>query len=148
MAANSLSAASDGRVSITVPAEYADRFRTETLSAFAIAAEAIQEVCDWTRKDTERGRPARVQIDARDLERLHEAERIFVQGREREGELTIEAKVRTLYSAAQGCMLDTADTLKDEAEKLKGDVRAAVAEFGFWHTLVEQFDGENPEAGR
>lgn len=132
-----------GDVTLKVPAEYAERFRDEALFAFGTAGESIDEAYRWSKKAKERGEQAPREISSDELNRLHEAERIFLQAREQEGDLEIEAQAKTLSSAALGCALDAVDDLKGALEEIGGDYHSAVVELEFWQSERERIDSMN-----
>jgi hypothetical protein len=144
MAANSLSASDNGRVSITIPQQYVERFREETLFTLGSAAQRIQEIVEWRgEKKLNRETGELHQVTADDLQNFRDAELVFVEAHaETEGDLSIEGSRESVTSAVVGCTLDAADSIKKETEKVDGDLGPAVAEFEFWRSLREQLEGK------
>jgi hypothetical protein len=130
------------RVTITVPAKYAERFRDEALFTFGSAAQNIEECSKFTRRAKRSGEESRHPIGGDDLNRLHEAERLFLQVRDQGGDLLVDAQPEILRSTAVGCALDAVEVLHGEVEAASGDVRLAMEELAFWESLRERLEGE------
>jgi len=145
MADNSVGASNDA-VSVTIPARYVERFRSEATFTLAAAAAAVSEAADWQRKGkTVRGETEPRKVTAGALAKLHQAQVLFTQatgiGDELpvpDGDLTVEGSRATVDSTLQGCLLASADDLKAAAEAPDGDLRPGVAEIEFWRSLREQ----------
>ena len=133
----------DDEMTVTIPAEYVERFRTEALFALGSAAGTIQETAEWSRKPNKRdGRPKR-EVSPEDLQQFHDTEAMYVAAHaESDGDLTIEAKVKRLHSATIGVLLDVTEKLHGEAQDLTPDFGPILAEFEFWRELRERLARE------
>lgn len=148
MAERKVSANGDARMtSVTIPEKYAARFRDEALFTLGSAAQAIEELADWMRKAKEADEQPKNKITADDLQKYRNAELLFVEAiADTDGDLTVEARVPALRSTVIGCVLDVAEEIKDEADKVDSDFGPVLEEFGFWRGLRERFDAEGGEA--
>jgi hypothetical protein len=144
MAEQIVSPSNDARTaSVTIPAQYVERFRVETELALRSAAERITELVVWREQARDRDEQPQHVVNDDDLAKFEAAARVFRQARDQEeGELQIEGAVKTLHSAAVGVLLDVSEAIPGEAERREPDFGPVLEEFGFWRELRERLDGE------
>jgi hypothetical protein len=141
MADSSLSTSGDV-VSVTIPLAYFERFQFEALFALGAAAQRIQEAARWTEEFRRGERKAEhtPELTVADLDMFDKAARVWIQvdGVEALADQEIRGSRATLRSAAVGCQLDCADSLKDDIEREASDPRPLLDELMFWAGLRDQ----------
>lgn len=120
-------------VSITVPAEYVERFKSEALETLEHAAGSLKEAAEWRREG--RGDPNRLD---RELPRLRAAERLLERVRQANGgPLQVTGDRRVVGETLDGCAWEAAEKVRAAVERRDGteDARALIAELDEWLTM-------------
>jgi hypothetical protein len=141
MGATSVGARDKGAViSITVPDQYAERFRVEAEHNLGTSAQRIYE--SWIRntQDRERDEEPKHPITEREIRMVEDAAHVFRQTREQPGGLNIEGSIRVLQSCVHGVLLGVTQDLQAPAELAGPAFAPVMEEFEFWRGVRARLD--------
>jgi hypothetical protein len=121
-------------VTVTIPGRCAQRIRAEALGELSMAGENVVEAAAWFHSGEDS-----VRLDAAELPRMREADLIWGQVRDVDGDLTVTGPRAVVASLLRCCVRSAADDLRDETEGLwKSDVlRMLAAELVDWADVFD-----------
>lgn len=98
-------------VTVTIPSRCAQRLRAEALGELSMAAENLVEGAAWLHEGRDRDR-----LDDAELPRMREADLIWGQVREVDGDTSVTGPRAAVASLLRCCVRGVADDLRDETE--------------------------------
>ncbi len=129
---------------ITVPAEFAERFKEETREVLALSANNLREAMEsLQRSDTPpEAVPGLRETEAEYRKRLPEAEALLAAVESKDGEIEVSAERWALDRALEGCLHEAVEEAFDAAgwrsrSKACAKIRASIAEMEFWLSAGE-----------